>query len=162
MLTLSAARLSAESVAHNFHSMFSAVPPTLTVTNSNKTGTTDEVVYTCSGNSNSQFYYYNDVLYLWQKGYGAQVTTSTIDNLDSIAILYAPASIIAFDAQISADEGANWTNVTVEQKLGGVSCIKLPAHGSYQLRIKRKSTDFYIQEMRYYLKYCNCFRYVPE
>lgn len=162
MLTLSAARLSAESVAHNFHSMFSAVPPTLTVTNSNKTGTTDEVVYTCSGSTYSYFDYFSYVLCIWQKGYGAQVTTSTIDNLDSIAILYAPASIIAFDAQISADEGANWTNVTVEQKTTGVSCIKLPAHGSYQLRIKRKSTDFYIQEMRYYLKYCNCFRYVPE
>ena len=162
LILLSPARSRAEEYVHNFHSMYGT---TLSVTNGNKTGTTDLVTYTCSGGS-AQFL--ADIsksggnIAIFMEGSGAQVVTSpVIDELDSLRISYLPDLSRTVQVSISTD-GSSWTDVDVLSPVSGVKQVKLPAKGPYQVRIKRYDKDFYITEIKYITKACHCLRVVND
>ena len=162
LILLSPARSRAEEYVHNFHSMYGT---TLSVTNGNKTGTTDLVTYTCSGGSaqfSADFSKSGGKIAIFMEGSGAQVVTSpVIDELDSIRISYLPASALEVQVSISTD-GSSWTDVEVLNPVGGVKNVKLPENGPYMVRIKRKGTNFYITEIKYITKPCHCLRVVND
>ncbi|MBQ4394135.1 MAG: hypothetical protein II825_02385 [Paludibacteraceae bacterium] len=168
LFTLSSALCGAESrtVSQNFNDMYGASPKTLTVTNTNHTGTTDFVTYTCSGgaeffnNANS-----GNKLAIFLDASGEQVQTTQVTNLDSLRIFYAANAYKDMTVSIKEGEGA-WTEVPVVQKQKGLSTVKMPRVGDYYVRIARKGSDnVYITEIGYIyidLSGCpNCFIYKP-
>ena len=165
--TLSSAFCGAESrkVVQNFHDMFYGNPQTLKVSDSNRTGETDFVTYTCSGGAD----FYADSnsgnkLAIFLNAYGEKVETTQIENLDSLRIYYAPTSKIEMTISISRD-GSAWTEVPAKQVLAGITSVKMPRAGDYYVRIARKSAHIYIKEIEYIcidLSGCpNCFLYKP-
>lgn len=163
LILLSPALSRAEEYVHNFQSMTSASE--IAYSNSNKTGTTDLVTYTCSGGSavfsadNSKS---GGKIAVFMEGSGAQVVTSpVIDELDSLRISYLPDLSRTVQVSISTD-GSSWTDVEVLSPVSGVKQVKLPAKGPYQVRIKRYDKDFYITEIKYITKACHCLRVVND
>ena len=165
-LVLSSAICRAETrtITHNFQSMYDS--GTLTVnTPTNTIGTTAETTYTCSGGAE---FWKTDAsgneLAIFLNASGRQVVTTAIQNLDSLRIYYAPISKQNITVSIR-EEGGVWTDVTVVKKENGMSTVKMPSVGNYQIRIQR-SDNVYIKEIRYILYFdlsgCpNCFIYTP-
>lgn len=161
LILLSPALSRAEEYVHNFQSL--TTTSEIAYSNSNKTGTTYLVTYTCSGGT-AQFSVdkskSGNNIAIFMEGSGAQVVTSpAIDELDSIRISYLPASNLTVQVAISMD-GSSWTDVDVLSPIGGVKNVKLPAKGSYKVRIKHFDTNFYITEIKYITKPCHCLKVV--
>ncbi|MBQ3717687.1 MAG: hypothetical protein II901_04805 [Paludibacteraceae bacterium] len=150
--------------SQNFHEMYNN--GSLVVTNSNKTGTTDFVTYTCSGGTAK---FYSDLsltlgeICIFMTGSGAKVTTTTINDLDSICIQYQPnAEYVDIKVSTSDDEGSTWVVRTVVQKDAGISTVKMPSVGNYMIKIEKpSSTPYYIQQINYVTAPpCNCLRVI--
>lgn len=161
LILLSPALSRAEEYVHNFQSMTTASE--IAYSNSNKTGTTDLVTYTCSGGS-AKFYAdaskSRSQIAIFLEDAGAQVVTSpVIDALDSIHITYLPAAAMSVKVAISTD-GSSWTDVDVINTASGVKNVKLPSSGPYQVRIKRDNANFYVTQIKYITKPCHCLKVV--
>lgn len=144
----------------NFDAMAKA--GTLTFTNSNKTGTTDFVTYTCSGHNNIKFAYNisADTYYLYVDGSSsAIVTTTAIADLKKVAIGYDPGSVTNMTFYYSTDN-SNWVEVTADgASSGGNRIYIMPASGTYYLKLKRGSTSFNLLSVTYTTEpSCNCLR----
>ena len=171
LFTLSSAYCRAErrTVVQNFHEMINAKPPTMSLKNSLKTGETDFVTYTCS--SGAKFYYdatkTSNIFAIFLESAGSQVTTTKIQNLDSIRIVYMPADAKKdMVVEISTDS-ITWTEKETALVFAGLRTVKMPHANDYYVRIRRKgSNNVYIREMQYIyidLSECpNCFLYKPE
>ena len=167
-IALSTAIGRAESVLQNIHSMFTAVPKQLVITNDNHTGTTDFVTYTC--NSGADFFYDGSKsggkYAIFLEASGEQVVTSQINNLDSLRISHCPTGSHAeFKIEISKDS-ISWTEVSPSRAINGHKEVKMPYPDNYYVRLTRKgSYNVYITEIAYTyidLSGCNCFLYRPE
>ena len=163
LILLSPALSRAEEYVHNFQSMTSASE--IAYSNSNKTGTTDLVTYTCSGGSavfSADLSKSGGNIAIFMEGSGAQVVTSpVIDELDSIRFTYLPASSLTIKVAISTD-GSSWTDIEVLNPVNGVKHVIPPVKGPYMVRIKRYDTNFYITEIEYITKSCHCLRVVND
>lgn len=136
---------------------------------SNTIGETDFVTYTCSGGA--KFYYdatkTSNIFAIFLESAGSQVTTTKIENLDSIRIVYMPADAKKdMVVEISTDS-ITWTEKETALVFAGLRTVKMPRANDYYVRIRRKgSNDVYIREMQYIyidLSECpNCFLYKPE
>ena len=151
-------------VEQNFDDMY-RIYKTLVTTNSDKIGTTDFVTYTCSGDAKFSMdgtkTDWNVAIFLDKSG--AQVTTTQIQNLDSLWICYAPVANKAITVKISTDS-VSWEEVEAVHKINGAKHVKMPRVGDYYVRIIR-SDDVYIKQIDYIcidLSGCpNCFLYKP-
>lgn len=160
-------------VKHNFHTMYYAKPEAmLELTNSGKTGTSkkeDGIVYTCSGGALFSATYdktNSEVAIFLENSSARFVTTTQIQNLDSIWIQYAPDANVKMTVQISEDS-VRWTNVVLDESKNSIRKAKLSQPGDYYVRIAYKNTNVYIKEIDYTcldpLSGCpNCFIYRPE
>ena len=143
-------------INHFFDAM--SASRTISFSNSNKVGTTDEVTYTCSG-TDAAFVPYNGSVCLGLPKSGNKVLTApAIENLDSIRIEYQPNAFKNIDVYISEDN-ETWTSCTVTHKINGVKTIKMPAKGTYFVKITNPSAsnDFYIRRIEYITVECPCF-----
>lgn len=172
LLLLSSATCGAgtSSVVQNFNTMYNASPKQLTVTNSNQTGTTDFVTYTCS--SGAEFFKEaattGNNLAIYIEANAEQVVTTQIAGLDSLTIrYYYPSGQGTNDMTVSYSTtgSAPWTSVATKYISAGVRSVKLPATGDYYIKINGKSSKkVYIYELEYtyILSNCpNCFIYQP-
>jgi len=161
---LSAGMLCAETVVQNIHNLYNNNNGPLKVTNSDKTGTTDFVTYTCSGGtarfSSSSASNYKVSIFL--TGSGAKVeTTPPIKGLDSLTIYYLPDANKTINVNTKEGDG-EWTSQTVVPLMNGVKAIKMPHVGDYALQILR-GADVYITQIDYTVKSsCNCLRVTIE
>ena len=157
LITLGTNILRAEGFTHNFQSMFDAVPKTLTVTGSNKVGSTQQATYTCSGGT-AKFYLYSSILSVCLEGSGAQVTTSAISDLDSLRIMYMPVEYLDFKVYTSTDS-VSWTEQTVKHDINGIKTVKLPSQGECFVRFVRQGTNCYLRQIEYITRSsCRCLR----
>lgn len=138
---------------------------TLTVTNSNHTGTTDFVTYTCS--SGAEFMIdgakSGGKLAIFLEASGEKVETTTIQNLDSLRIYYMPNAKV--DMTVSVKKGAgDWVPMPVVKKQKGLNTVKMPHADDYQVQIQWVE-NVYITQIDYIyvdLSDCpNCFLYKP-
>lgn len=152
--------------SQNFHEMYNG--GTMTVNTSTKTAVTDFVTYTYSGGIYSRFNYDGTLtggkICLQLYGNGAKVITTSIQNLDSLAIhYYYPGDDDHQRLRVytSDDGGGTWTAQTVVQKLNGsVKAVKMPAKGNYMLKIERWD-DIWIEQIDYVTAPpCNCLRVI--
>lgn len=96
----------------------------------------------------------------------ATVTTTQVGNLKKLIINYYYEGSEAYDAgeitiSISAD-GQDWNTPDEIIYAKGAVDVVLPT-GDYYLQIKRKSENFYINQITYYTEKCACFPYIkPE
>ena len=141
---------------HNFNAMTTATPADIVYTNSNKIGTTDFVTYTCSGGT-AKFYSYSSRICVCMTGSGAILTTTAINDLDSIRISYLPTEAKSIKIFISTDNSV-WQEMTVFSPVNGTKTVKFPVKGDYYLKIQRDNADFYIQQIEYIQQSCNCLR----
>ena len=158
LLFLGTGCLFADNIPHNFHSMFTAVTPTLTVDGTNKIGTTAEVIYRCTGGS-AAFGYDGTPSKLCAKLYtlGATLATSRINDLAQVTMTYLPTSVSNMTLSYSTDSIA-WTSLTKDAKESspGTYVYTFPQKGDYYLKIQR-GTDFRILELDYNVLPCACF-----
>ena len=138
----------------------------------NTIGTTDFVTYKCSGGA-AKFTQYNrspNPICIFLNNSGALVTTSRVENLDSLCIEYYDATVypnvkVDFKVEISTDS-IDFTLLTVVSNTIGLATVKMPQAGDYYVRISMLSKNFYIPAIEYYcldLSGCpNCFLYKPE
>lgn len=170
LFTLSSAFGRAESVGHEFDAMWRKNPQELVISNSNHTGTTDFCTYTCGNDAlfSAQYELTASNLAVFLEETNAQVETTVISGLDSLVIHYYPTNAAKEMYVYIKEEGGEWQSATVEGKSKGVSTVKLPNAGDYQVRIRRKnaSNKVYVWKLEYFyvdLSGCpNCFLYRPE
>lgn len=142
---------------------------TLTLRDSQKTGVTDFCIYTCSNNAQFSADYELTAanLAIFLEETNAQVETTVISGLDSLVIHYYPTNAAKEMYVYIKEEGGEWQSATVVGKSKGVSTVKLPNAGDYQVRIRRKnvSNKVYVWKIEYFyvdLSDCpNCFLYRP-
>ena len=164
LFTLSSAYCRAErrTVEQNFKTLTDSSK--IVYKTSNTIGETDFVTYTCSGGAKFKLDGSSHTQ-LFVNGEEQMVTTSTIANLDSLCIYYAPDAKKEMTVSIRSGEG-KWTEVPVVQRQKGFSTVQMPQAGDYSVRIARGSNDVYIKEIHYIyidLSECpNCFLYKPE
>lgn len=158
-------------VEHNFNKMVNEdKPATLAFSNSNETGITTFVTYTCS--SGAKFWYGtetgNDIA-IFLVSSESQVVTTLIQNLDSMVIYYSSSSTQKrLSVAISPNGLDSWVDLEVNQIKGSeAKSVKLPSAGDYCVRIRKNVDNMYIKEIEYHfldsLSGCpNCFIYRPE
>ena len=153
-------------IPHDFDAMFNASPKKLKVENTNQTGITDLVTYTCSGGaefSASETTEYKTAIFL--ENSGEKVETSKIQNLDSLRIVYSPYAKRAMTVSISTD-GSEWHDIATRQVSSSLTTVKMPRAGDYYVRIAYSSDKVYIKQIDYIyvdLSGCpGCFIYKPE
>lgn len=147
-------------------------PAELEVKNTNTTLVSkkgDGIVYTCSGGASLYIDYYKtgSQYAIFLENSSAQfVTTSQIQNLDSIWIDFVPDPSLELTVKISTDS-ITWTDVpTTTIIANGPKHAKLPSVGNYYVRIIRNNKNAYIRQIDYTIippPDCpNCFIYKPE
>ena len=149
--------------------MFRANPRTLQVTNSNHTGTTDFVTYTCSNGAifSADYYKTGSRITIFMETTDAQVVTSQVRNLEDLVIRYLPAEVSKQVVVAISKDGSVWEDVEVEDGVGGIKYVHFPCAGDYYVKIQRKNStgNVYLTEIRYTyidLSGCpNCFIYKP-
>ena len=127
-------------VRHNFHEMYNN--GSMTVNTSTKIAAIGSFTYTYSGGTYSRFNYDSSLtggkICLQLYGNGAKVITTSIQNIDSLAIhYYYPGDDV---------------------KINGLRTVKLPAAGDYMLKIERWD-DIWLEQIDYVTSPpCNCLR----
>lgn len=152
-----------------------AAAKTLTFANSNKTGKTDFVTYSCSG-TNSAFAQYNGTtISIKLQQNGSTVTTTKIKELSEFYISFeSPKRIQNTGAntgenvmvKISKDS-ITWSpplSTTDSIVYGSGSMHVTLPRNNYYIRIYNTTGTYptYITSMDYYQDHCNCFIYQPE
>ena len=160
LLFLGTGCLLADNIPHNFHSMFTAVTPTLTVDGTNKIGTTAEVIYRCTGGS-AAFGYVGTPSILCAKLYssGATLATSRINDLAQVTMTYLPADATINITLSYSTDSLSWTTLAKNDKESstGTYLYTFPQKGDYYIRIQRSNKDFRILELDYNVLPCACF-----
>ena len=167
LLVLCAPHLRAETITHDFDALFKSTK--LILTNSNKTGTTEEVEYTC-GAGTERFWYdlvYSDKIAINLPNNGSEVSTSVIENLTQVRISHYPnAECTNLKVYVSTD-GTSWgdplSGDAMEYGLG-TTFADIPK-GNYYLKIANSSSaPFSIIEMRYTTdpSSCACLQVVSQ
>lgn len=151
---------------HNFHAM-SGDNTQIQYSSSYTIAETPLLTYTCK---NAKFGLYTVVIphsiCILMNESDATVTTTQIDNLKKLTINYYYEGSEAYDADeitisISTD-GQDWNTPDEIIYAKGAVDVVLPT-GDYYLQIKRKSKNFYINQITYYTEKCACFPYIkPE
>lgn len=165
LLSPAIGRAERQSVTHDFNSD-AAYPAKLKFSNSNLTGTTPLLTYTCSGGAtfgkdliNSNDY---KVIAINLASSGSTVTTTAADSIAVIDIYHFPASKCEnIKIQLSRDS-VHWTDyMDPEYRNGQIWLRTIP--GKYHIRITNTtSTKVSIHEIRYSFGGCDCFLYIPE
>ena len=151
---------------HNFHAM-SGDDTQIQYSNNNTIAETPLLTYKCT---KASFGLYTEVvphsICVLMNESDATVTTTQISNLKKLIINYYYEGSEAYDADeitisISADRQDWNTPDEIIYNKGAVDVV-LPT-GDYYLQIKRKSKNFYINQITYYTEKCACFPYIkPE
>lgn len=149
---------------HDFSGLLTA--GNLTFSNSNKVGTTDTLVYTCSG-TNAEFTYTNDYVISLPKSGSTVVISPAISKLSRVVINhYQYSSCTNIKVYVSTD-GTNWgspisgSDIDYTSDRGTID-VTLPRR-AYYIKIANTTTaDFTIYRITYYTEDCNCFLYTPE
>ena len=147
-----------------------AAAKTLTFANSNKTGKTDFVTYSCSG-TNSVFAQYNSIITIKLQQNGSTVTTTKIKELSELIISFeSPQNIFNYGENLKvkiSKDSITWspplsTTDSIVYSSGSMH-VTLPRH-NYYIRIYNTTGTYptYITAMDYYQDHCNCFIYQPE
>ncbi len=158
-------------IPHDFDAMFNASPKKLEVENTNQTGITDLVTYTCSGGAefSTDITKSGGKIAIFIENSGEKVEISQIANLDSLRINYAPAKYpkTTLDVTVSiSTDGDVWKPIPTKHVNNGLRTVKMPRAGDYYVRIAYSSDKVYIKQIDYIyidLSGCpNCFLYKPE
>ena len=149
--------------SQNFHEMYNG--GTMTVNTSTKTAVTDFVTYTYSGGT-SRFYAdaseTGGKICLQVYGNGAKVITTSIQNIDSLAIhYYYPGDNDHQRLRVyTSEDGSSWTEQATVLKINGLRTVKLPTAGDYMLKIERWD-DIWLEQIDYVTAPpCNCLRVI--
>ena len=152
-------------VTHNFNSD-SADPTKLRFSNSNLTGTTPLLTYTCTGGAIFGMDLINPSaskeIAINLPSSGSMVTTTAADSIAVIDIYHFPTSKCKnIKIQLSRDS-VHWTDYMDADYMDGEIWLRtIP--GKYHIRITNTtSTKVSIREIRYSFDGCDCFLYIPE
>lgn len=165
LLSPAIGRAEKPSVTHNFNSD-AADPAKLRFSNSNLTGITPLLTYTCTGGA----VFGKDLISpsaskeiaINLASSGNTVTTTAADSIAVIDIIHFPTSICEnIKIQLSRDS-VHWTDyMDAEYRNGQIWLRTIP--GKYHIRITNTtSTKVSIREIRYSFDGCDCFLYIPE
>lgn len=144
-----------------------AAAKTLTFANSNKTGKTDFVTYSCSG-TNSAFALYNSIITIKLQQNGSTVTTTKIKELSELIISFEASQKNERNLKVQVSKDSlSWspplsTTDSIVYSSGSMH-VTLPRN-NYYIRIYNTTGTYptYITSMDYYQDHCNCFIYQPE
>lgn len=144
-----------------------AAAKTLTFANSNKTGKTDFVTYSCSG-TNSVFALYNSIITIKLQQNGSTVTTTKIKELSELIISFEASQKNERNLKVQVSKDSlSWspplsTTDSIVYSSGSMH-VTLPRN-NYYIRIYNTTGTYptYITAMDYYQDHCNCFIYQPE
>jgi hypothetical protein len=134
-------------------------------TNSYKVGTTDTLVYTCSGTSAEFTHTVDDVISLPKNG--SQVVISpAISKLSRVEISHYQYSTCTNIKVYVSTDGTTWgspiSGSDIDYNAGGRIDVTLPRR-AYYIKIANTTTAaFTIYRITYYTEDCNCFLYTPE
>ena len=149
-------------VRHNFHEMYNN--GSMTVNTSTKIAAIGSFTYTYSGGTYSRFNYDSSLtggkICLQLYGNGAKVITTSIQNIDSLAIhYYYPGDDDHQRLRVyTSEDGSSWTEQATVLKINGLRTVKLPAAGDYMLKIERWD-DIWLEQIDYVTSPpCNCLR----
>ena len=152
-------------VTHDFN-LDAAYPTKLRFSNSNYTGTTPLLTYTCTGGAIFGMDQINPSaskeIAINLPSSGSMVTTTAADSIAVIDIYHFPTSKCKnIKIQLSRDS-VHWTDyMDAEYKDGEIWLRTIP--GKYHIRITNTtSTKVSIREIRYSFDGCDCFLYIPE
>ena len=165
LLSPAIGRAEKPSVTHNFNSD-AADPAKLKFSNSNMTGTTPLLTYTCTGGAAFGKDLINPSaskeIAINLAFSGSTVTTTAADSIAVIDIYHFPTSKCKnIKIQLSRDS-VHWTDyMDAEYGNGEIWLRTIP--GKYHIRITNTtSTKVSIREIRYSFGGCDCFLYIPE
>ncbi|MBR2164924.1 MAG: hypothetical protein IJ915_00040 [Paludibacteraceae bacterium] len=166
-LALVPSALMAETIrtTQDFQTM--AAAKTLTFANSNKTGKTDFVTYSCSG-TNSVFALYNSIITIKLQQNGSTVTTTKIKELSELIINFEASQKNERNLKVQVSKDSlSWspplsTTDSIVYSSGSMH-VTLPRN-NYYIRIYNTTGTYptYITAMDYHQDHCNCFIYQPE
>ena len=157
-------------LVHDFHAMLSKSQ--LTFPSPYQVARTPELWYSCSGGAT----FGTSIVTVGGKnlvsinltGANHIVTTSALDSLSRIQIIYYPANFKAtnIELQLSRDS-VHWSNPIVPDNMyensGSITASFVP--GRYYVRLTNTSSAsskrVSIYKIKYSFDYCNCFMYIP-
>lgn len=152
-------------VTHDFN-LDAAYPTKLRFSNSNYTGTTPLLTYTCTGGAIFGMDLINPSaskeIAINLPSSGSMVTTTAADSIAVIDIYHFPTSKCKnIKIQLSRDS-VHWTDYMDADYMDGEIWLRtIP--GKYHIRITNTtSTKVSIREIRYSFDGCDCFLYIPE
>ena len=153
-------------IVHDFKTM---VSPRVVYSNSNKTATTDSVVYQCY---NSARFFYNsgtgNKVSLFMENRLDSMVTSKIVGLKSFRLYYYPENVDRYATiaiKVSRD-GVHWIDVSsrIEHPSTGRVYVTIPQRGDYFVKVINTGTSvpFYVHTFQWHIEICNCFEYLPN
>lgn len=151
-------------IAHEFNTPGDRI----VYSNSNKTATTDSVVYQC----------YNGAKFYWNSSTGNKISlfmenrldsmvTSKIVGLKSFRLYYFPENkdrYATMAIKVSRD-GVHWIDVSSRiEHIAGRAEVIIPQRGNYFVKVINtgSSVPFYIWKFQWHIEICNCFEYLPN
>ena len=151
-------------VTHNFHSD-SADPAKLRFSNSNLTGITPLLTYTCTGGAifGMDAVGKSNTICMNLGASGNTVTTTAADSIAVIDIYHFPATSKCENIKIQLSrDSVHWTNYMDADYMDGEIWLRtIP--GKYHIRITNTtSTKVSIRKISYSFDGCDCFLYIPE
>ena len=163
LLSSAICRAEKQPVTHNFQSD-SADPTKLKFSNSNHTGTTPLLTYTCTGGAVfGPDLSGNKKVAINLASSGNTVTTTAVDSLAVMDICHYPSSSKCenIKVQLSRDS-VHWTGpMEAEYSKGHIWLRFIP--GKYFVRFTNtSSTKVSIYQIEYAFDGCDCFLYIPE
>ena len=142
----------------------------LTLSPDNKVGTTDSVIYTCSGGTKAKIGIeeinpvgYRKIAINLPERYD-QVVTSELEDLTGFVITcVGTVGYLNTKVYLSTDGGSTWgeelttPDMTIASKVVTVTVPK----GNYCIKVKNNESakSFSILQIEYKFEHCNCFRY---
>ena len=152
-------------IVHDFRTM---VSPRVVYSNSNKTATTDSVVYQCY--NNARFFYSSGTgnkVSLFMENRLDSMVTSKIVGLKSFRLYYYPQTedrYATMAIKVSRD-GVHWIDVSSRIEHGnGRAEVIIPQRGDYFVKVINTGTSvpFYVHTFQWHIEICNCFEYLPN
>lgn len=151
-------------IAHEFNTPGDRI----VYSNSNKTATTDSVVYQCY---NGAKFYLNsssgNKISLFMENRLDSMVTSKIVGLKSIRLYYFPENkdLYATMAIKVSRDGVHWIDVSSRiEHIAGRAEVIIPQRGDYFVKVINTGTSvpFYIWKFQWHIEICNCFEYLPN
>lgn len=153
-----------DTISHDFAALTASGG--ITYTNSNKTGTTAEIVYTCTG-TNAQFYLdliYNSTIAINLPSSPCNVTTSpAVDNMIGLEVWHYKEAGVVPEVYVSTEADPTWrpaTGDTIVQNDAQVIRLALPQN-KYFVKVQNSTSGkkYSILKINYISRRpCNCLR----